>query len=113
MIRYSGVFAPNSRLRRQIVPKEEATDVCEDGPSHPTLKKRYGWGRLMARVFEIDVYSCPRCKSQMQTISFVTAPQAIVDILKCLKMATAPPEIARSSFREEQTDIYYDYDFAG
>jgi len=46
----------------------------------------------------------------MQIISFITEQDAIRGILKALKMATAPPEMARSSFVSEQTDFTYDYD---
>lgn len=112
MVRYSGVFAPGSKLRSQIVPRPQPAEEANSDSIHPTRRKRITWSKLMARVFEIDVYECPRCKSQMQTISFVMDSQSVRDILKCLKLPTAPPEIAGSSFREDQTDIYYDYDFA-
>ena len=65
----------------------------------------------MARVFGIDVLSCPRCKSKLQVLSFITEPAVVKDILTSLKMATAPPEMARSSFVSEQTDFVYDYDY--
>ena len=66
----------------------------------------------MARVFGIDVLECPRCKSKLQVLSFITEPGPIRDILKSLGMATAPPETARSSFVSDQTDFIYDYDYA-
>ena len=44
---------------------------------------------MMARVFEIDVYLCPKCGSQMQQIAFITDPRAIRDVLHALKMPTA------------------------
>jgi len=50
----------------------------------------------MARVFDIDVLECPRCKSRMQVISFVKDPKAIFDILRSLKMSTTPPQIHES-----------------
>ncbi len=114
MIRYSGVFASNSRLRKQIVPKPEDEACEEPKPSkHPTTKKHWSWAKLMRRVFEIDVRECPRCKSQMQTISFITEGRVIRDILASLKMATAPPEPNPSQFKNEQDDFFsepeYDY----
>jgi len=66
----------------------------------------------MARVFGIDVLQCPRCKSKLQVLSFITEPGPIKDILTALKMPTAPPETARSSFRSEQADFKYEYDYA-
>lgn len=68
---------------------------------------------LMRRVFEIDVRECPRCKSQMQTISFITEAQVIREIWASLKMATAPLEVKPSQFVSEQNDFLsepeYDY----
>jgi hypothetical protein len=60
----------------------------------------------------VDVLACPRCQSKMQIISFITEPTVIKNILTSLKMATAPPEPARSSFVSEQTDFIYDFDYA-
>ena len=106
MIRYSGVFASNSRLRKQIVPKQES-DANEPEPSkHPASKKHWNWAKLMRRVFEIDVRECPRCMSQMQTISFITEGKVIWNILASLKMATAPPEPKPSQFINEQDDFF-------
>ena len=51
---------------------------------------------MMARVFEIDVYLCPKCGSQMQQIAFITDPRAIRDVLHALKMPTAPPVLAKA-----------------
>jgi hypothetical protein len=45
-------------------------------------------------------------------LSFITEPGPIKDILTALKMPTAPPETARSSFRSEQADFKYEYDYA-
>ncbi len=46
----------------------------------------------MARVFSIDILECPRCKSRMQLISCVQDPKAVRDILRSLRMSTAPPD---------------------
>jgi len=117
-VRYHGVFAPNASLREEIVPTPESGEpqpktapVEAAKPGHPT-RKRLGWAKLMARVFGIDVIECPRCKSKLQVLSFITEPDVIKNILKSLGMATAPPEMARSGFKSEQTDFVYDYDYA-
>ena len=47
----------------------------------------------MARVFDSDLLECPRCKSRMQVISFLQDTEAILEILKSLKMSIAPPDI--------------------
>ena len=97
-IRYHGIFASNSKWREQIVPKP-IQEVCDeaastDGKKCPGSGMR--WAKLLARVFQEDVLSCPRCESRMQLISFITERKAIVDILESLEMATAPPEVARA-----------------
>lgn len=112
MIRYSGVFASNSRLRKQIVPKPQDETCEEPEPSqHPSTKKPWSWAKLMRRVFEVDVRECPRCKSQMQTISFITEGNVIRDILASLRMATAPPEPKPSQFINEQDDFFSDIEY--
>ena len=113
-IRYSGVFAPNAKLREKIVPqKEEAQGTMPaEECRHPSSRKRMGWAKLLSRVFQIDILACPRCQSKMQIISFITEPAVIKNILTSLKMATAPPEPARSSFVSQQTDFVYDYDYS-
>ncbi len=88
-IRYHGFFGPNSKLRQEIILNKDKLSY------KPTDKKicRPDFAKLMARVFDIDVLACPRCKSGMQRISFIKDPKAIMDILKSLKMGTAPPDI--------------------
>ena len=88
LIRYHGIFGPNAKLREEVV---------ENGAGQSEVKNskkicRPGFAKLMARVFEIDVLECPRCHSPMQLISFITDPNVVKDILKSLKMTTAPPE---------------------
>jgi len=107
-IRYHGVFAPNARLRQKVVPKrvEAKTEEPEEASSSHA---RQDWAKMMARVFDVDVMMCPRCQSDMQTISFVTESKAIKKILDSLELATGPPEIAKDCFVPEQTELTYDY----
>ena len=89
------------------MPKQEAEAVAPKKESrHPKAKN--SWAKLMSRVFDLDVLECPRCKSQMQLMSFITESKAIRDILACLKMATAPPEMAKAQ-APDQGDFAYEY----
>ena len=110
---YHGVFAANSRLRKKVIPQRDDEDAESTlGTSTgcgPASGHRLGLRAMMARVFEIDVYLCPKCGSQMQQIAFITDPRAIRDVLHALKMPTAPPPIAQAAFRPEQGEIIYDY----
>ena len=86
-IRYHGFFAPNAQLRAEI------TSGLAPGSSDGSKKIcRPSFAKLMARVFDIDILQCARCGSRMQIISFIHDPKVIRDILKSLKMSTAPPE---------------------
>lgn len=80
-IRFHGIFAPRHRLRARIVPTPrpssddgERTDDCCRG-------SRMSWARLMRRVFDFEVMTCPRCKSSEQRIMFVTDPLEIHKVL--------------------------------
>jgi hypothetical protein len=59
----------------------------------------------MARIFEIDVLVCPRCQSKLQIISFISEPETIRDILRALKMSTAPPDIPESAYSIEYEQL--------
>ena len=61
----------------------------------------------MARVLGVDVLACPKCKSRMQLVAFVTHPQAIRGILQSVGLATAPPEPSRAVLPEhgEQPEL--------
>jgi hypothetical protein len=109
-VRYHGVFASNSKLRKSVVsllpPKEP-----EKGPTAAADKPfgyRINFAKLMLRVYDIDILACPRCNSRMQVISFITEHHVIRNILTSLKMATAPPTLARAQIFFEQENFGFD-----
>jgi Putative transposase/Transposase zinc-binding domain len=113
LIRYHGIFAPNAKWRKAVVPGPAKEENQEDtNKIEPALggipKKNIGFAKLMARVFGIDVLSCPRCSATMQVISFITEHKVICDILTSLKMPTAPPEAAMASIIAEQESLIFD-----
>ena len=101
-LRYHGVFAPNAKLRSRVVPARKEAAPCahaeadavddKQEASDGNYRSRYSWSRLMARVFEIDVLSCPKCSSRMQRISFITTADAIRKILSSVGFAADSPE---------------------
>lgn len=96
-------------MAEQIVPK--APEVFSEAVSRENKRcsgsgKR--WAQLFSRVFGVDVLSCPRYKSRMQLISFISERQSIVAILDSLQMATTPPEIGRACRIARQNE----FDFA-
>jgi hypothetical protein len=111
IVRYYGVLAPASSLRRYIVPK----DISGIEPAHPgclpkavTLTteepgtksnrskkpKNYSWAQLLKRVFEVDVLICPRCGSKMKVLCAIHPPDAKQKILTCLGLPSRAPPIA-------------------
>jgi hypothetical protein len=87
-IRYHGFLAPNSNERKEII----APTAGENLRQANKKIRRPAFASLMARVFSIDILECPRCKSRMQLISCLQNPKAVRDILRSLKMSTAPPD---------------------
>jgi hypothetical protein len=109
--RYFGVLAPAATFRPWIVPAGVITIV----PAHPGCpgeagtprtgaaqtntkqskkRKNYSWAQLMMRVFELDVFFCPRCGGRMRVMCPINPPLAIEKILACLGLPTRAPPIA-------------------
>ena len=94
LIRYFGVLAPRSRLRAQVVRRRRNSDIKSggaDGTNHAGPKgRRLGWAYLLKRVFELDLYTCQRCKRQgIQRISVITDPNVIRAILSSMAKKAA------------------------
>jgi putative transposase/transposase-like zinc-binding protein len=100
LVRYSGVFAPGSSCRQDIIPAAP-TDTEPSGlPSDPKAvrPRRLPWAQLLKRVLNIDVLACS-CGNRREIIAFVTDPAVINKILRHLHLPTAPPPLlpARAS----------------
>lgn len=106
LVRYHGVFAPNSKLRKRIVPKRrrrapERHAAKPDKPT-PTVNRFQGqpqapltWAQRLKRVFNIDITLCPRCGGTLRVIADVTDPDVIRTILDHL--AAQPPPVSRAT----------------
>ena len=108
-IRYHGCFGHNAKIRKLISPQEKDRHIAVGHSSKRIARPAFA--QLMARIFEIDVLVCPRCQSKLQIISFITEPEPIRDILRALKMSTAPPDIPKSVYSieyEQQADLFID-----
>ncbi len=105
IIRYYGLLAPASSLRRYIVPQ----DKSEIAPVHPGCSakapateeakaktkrskkpRNYSWALLLKRIFEVDILICPRCGSKMRVLCSIHPPDAIQKILTCLGLPWSP-----------------------
>jgi hypothetical protein len=122
--RYHGVLAPNARLRARIValprddpdmsePEEGSPEIPGDEPAAHFQEDsaaaltghaaRSRWARLIARIYEVFPLRCPDCGSDMRILAFLTDPEPVGAILRCLDLphtaprlspARAPPQVA-------------------
>jgi hypothetical protein len=99
LIRYHGGGGPNSKIRSRIV-KSARIDSQEPKGNRIT---RINFARLMSRIFEIDVLACPKCQGKLKVISFIVDEKPIREILKSLKMPTAPPQNQAEASRLSMT----------
>jgi hypothetical protein len=117
LVIYSGVLAPNAKLRSAVVaygrpvpvaasntnavdveaPPTDTATAPSDAAAVSKPKKpksgrpNYRWPELMRRSFGIDVLQCKDCGGVMKLIDIVTHPRAIRGILKSLGLPTEPP----------------------
>ena len=92
LLRYHGVFAPNSKERGDIVPVSAAaqslpTEVAETRPPNRS------WSEMLKRSFAIDVMTCSACGGQMRLISHIEEPIVITRILGHLGLPQEAPKI--------------------
>jgi hypothetical protein len=111
IVRYYGVLAPASSLRRYIVPEDKSgigavhpgcpakpeASAAEEAEAEAKPLKRprnYSWAQLLKRVFEVDVLICPSCGSKMRVLCAIHPPDAIQKILTCLGLPSRAPPVA-------------------
>jgi hypothetical protein len=89
LIRYFGVFAPASPIRRDIVPKPIRSEnaIQGGGDKHVSGKQsRYiPWAELLKRVFRIDVEKCSRCGAKAKVVAVINEHKIIERILSHLE----------------------------
>lgn len=86
---YHGVLASGSSLRSEVVPKlvvKLSPATLPDVSLAPVqATTRLSWSKLLARVWSIDVETCPRCGAQpMRPIAAITEADVIRRILSHL-----------------------------
>ena len=113
LVRWSGVFAPNSRYRKLIAPNpsvkkgfqfEDDSATEADGSMLPKrMFKNYTWSKMLAKVFKIDFTICPDCGGSLEKIAAVLDPQQVRRYLKYVGLeyeapARAPPSRVQGCF---------------
>ena len=81
LTRFHGVFSPNSKLRKKVVPAKPLQNKPSSGK--PGV---YGqtWAQRLKRVFAIDIEKCEKCGGKMKVIASIEDPDVIDKILKHL-----------------------------
>jgi len=55
-------------------------------------ERRSAWARLLAKVYEVHPFTCPKCQSDMSIIAVIMDPGEIKKILQHLmKVGRSPP----------------------
>jgi hypothetical protein len=76
LTRFHGVFAPNFKYRKHIVPHRSHRVVNNDKPPAPM-----NWMHRLKRVFAIDIETCPECGGKLRVIACIEDPPLIAKIL--------------------------------
>jgi hypothetical protein len=110
-MRYHGVYAPNSKARRRVVPAEPEparVPVTESSPQTEPLEsrktQRIPWAELLKKVFSLDVLACPRCQGRMAVIAFISQATVARRILDHLGLDSQAPTVARARAPPELFD---------
>jgi len=100
LVRYAGCLAPHSQLRGAIIPTPRQQGV-DAGAVH-TGTPHWSWARLLRRVFDLDMATCPFCRrGSLRIIAAITQEAVITRMLRHLKLASIPPPIAPARCRQE------------
>lgn len=71
-------------------------DETKTGPPY------WNWARLLGRVFDLAMATCPFCRrGALRIIAAITHESVITRILRHLKLASVPPPISPARCRQE------------
>lgn len=89
LIRFHGVFAPNSKHRALVTPAKRGKGDKARGPDDPSTpaerRASMTWAQRLKRVFNIDIETCRECGGQVRIIACIEDPIVIRKILDHLK----------------------------
>ena len=108
MFRYSGVLAPNSKLRPKVIlnppdPKQNTDDDQGEVPE----QTRMSWSALLKRTFGIDMSRCPSCGSnEFRFVAAIEDSKVRSKILGHVGLDPIPPPIAPADHLELEEYIH-------
>ena len=121
LVKWGGVFAPNSPLRRKVILKPgvkkaarhkqcaeikagKAGEAGEAGKDEKAASDKKGstlrgssWARLLSRVFKVDVGRC-QCGGELRVIAAICNPDEARRYLRYAGLASEPPARAPPSY---------------
>jgi hypothetical protein len=96
LVRWAGVFAPNSPNRKDITLRPEIKKGFQfsnddDGAEKTRTFKNYTWSKMLAHVFKIDVTKCEQCGGDLVKVCAVTDLMQARRYLKHMDLDYEPP----------------------
>jgi pyruvate/2-oxoglutarate dehydrogenase complex dihydrolipoamide acyltransferase (E2) component len=101
LIRYHGVFAPNSAHRARVTKagrgKGASAQAAPETDRNSRAERRASmtWAQRLKRVFGIDLQTCPACGGAMRILACIEDPVVIEKILAHLDAKAAAAQAAR------------------
>ena len=107
LVKWSGVFAPNSPCRKKVVlkPEEKKGRSPKSSCTEDIPLKNSSWSKMLAKVFRIDVTKCQHCKGDMAIIAAITNRSEVARYLKHLGIEHEPPARAPPRYRSEPLEF--------
>ena len=117
LVKWSGVFAPNSKHRKMIVlkPDNKKGIINKENCTSENPLKNYPWAKMLARVFQIDISVCDTCGGEMRVMATITNTRQAGRYLRHVGIdheapSRAPPRYLEEFFAEESFDANHCYD---
>ena len=107
LVRWGGVFAPNSRYRHEITlaPEIKKGIRLKSADGEDRLMRNSSWSKILARAFKIDVNQCNNCSGEMRFICAVKDPDSIRRYLVHLNVPYDPPARAPPRLQHQDMDF--------
>lgn len=108
LVRWGGVFAPNSSVRKQITLKPHIKKgfQFDEEEEEPKVYKNQTWSKMLAKAFKIDVTTCDHCSGKLKKICAVNDRDSIRRYL--LHQGIDPDPPARRQARTESQEFDFD-----
>jgi hypothetical protein len=100
LVRYGGCLAPPSTLRAALIPTPRQQG--SDGDASKTGTPDWHWARLLGRVCNVAMGTCPFCRrGSRRMLAAITQESVITRLWRHLQLASVPPPIAPARLRQE------------